>query len=182
MQSKYLKTSLLFLFSLLSFSSLDAQEFPRLDASPLDITIARNDNMSPIIRVIYSRPKKNDREIFGALVPFEKIWRTGANEATEIDVYEPLKLGTQIIEKGTYTLYTIPKEDEWTVIINRETNVWGAYNYKEEQDIVRINVPSKGAAATIESLSMAFMPTDNGVSLMIGWDDRFIEIPFEKVK
>ncbi|GGE01146.1 DUF2911 domain-containing protein [Planktosalinus lacus] len=182
MKLNYIKTSLLFLFIFTSFTSLEAQEFPSLDASPLDITIVRNDDMSPVIRVIYSRPKKNDREIFGALVPFEKIWRTGANEATELEIYEPLKLGSEIIEKGTYTLYTIPKKDEWTVILNRETNVWGAYNYKEELDIVRIDVPSKSAAATIESLSMAFMPTENGVSLMIGWDDRFIEVPFEKVK
>lgn len=182
MLSNYLRISLISLVVILTTTSLNAQEFPRLDASPLDITIARNDDMSPVIRVIYSRPKKNDREIFGVLVPFEKVWRTGANEATELEIYEPLKLGTKLIEKGTYTLYTIPNENEWTVIINRETNVWGAYSYKQEQDVVRVNVPSKGAAATIESLSMAFKPTENGVSLMIGWDDRFIEVPFEKVK
>jgi len=177
-------TILLFIFGFILFTSLEvkAQEFPKLDASPLDINIARNDNMSPIIRVIYSRPQKKNRKIFGELVPYGKVWRTGANEATELEIYEPLKFGNAIIIPGTYTLYTIPQEKEWVVIINCDTNAWGAYNYDEKLDEARITVSSKKAVATIESLSMAFKPTPDGVSLMIGWDDRFIEVPFKKVK
>lgn len=177
-------STLFFLFTISFFFTLEstAQEFPRLDASPMDISIARNDDMSPLIRVIYSRPQKRNRIIFGDLVPFGKVWRTGANEATELEIYKPLMFGSQIITPGTYTLYTIPKEKEWVVIINCDTNAWGAYNYEESMDLARITVDSKSAAATIESLSMAFKPTSNGVSLMIGWDDRFIEVPFVKAK
>ncbi|MCR9182693.1 MAG: DUF2911 domain-containing protein [Flavobacteriaceae bacterium] len=177
-------TVLLFILGYFLSNSLDvkAQEFPKLDASPMDINIARNDNMSPIIRVIYSRPQKKNRKIFGELVPFGNVWRTGANEATELEIYEPLKFGDATIEPGTYTLYTIPNEKEWVVIINCDTNAWGAYNYDKKLDEARISVPSKSAAATIESLSMAFKPNSDGVSLMIGWDDRFIEVPFKKVK
>jgi hypothetical protein len=120
--------------------------------------------------------------IFGDLVPFGKVWRTGANEATELEIYKPLKFGNTIVTPGTYTLYTIPKENEWVVIINCDTNAWGTYNYDEHMDLARITVNSRSAAATIESLSMAFKPTSNGVSLMIGWDDRFIEVPFLKAK
>lgn len=167
------------IFSSFSFIMI-AQDFPRLDASPMDISIARNDDMSPLIRVIYSRPQKRNRVIFGDLVPLGKVWRTGANEATELEVYETLKFGDEIITPGTYTLYTIPNEKEWIVIINCDTNAWGAYSYDEGLDLARISVPSKNAAATIESLSMAFKPNPNGVSLMIGWDDRFIEVPFIK--
>lgn len=170
--------TIIFLFALQSSS----QEFPRLDASPMDISIARNDDMSPLIRVIYSRPQKRNRVIFGELVPLGKVWRTGANEATELEIYETLKFGNEIITPGTYTLYTIPKEKEWVVIINCDTNAWGAFNYDESLDHARLTVKSQSAAAIIESLSMAFKPSSNGVSLMIGWDDRFIEVPFEKIK
>lgn len=173
---------ILFSIALLYIYESKAQEFPRLDTSPMDISIARNDDMSPLIRVIYSRPQKRNRVIFGELVPFGKVWRTGANEATELEIYKPLMFGNTVVTPGTYTLYTIPNEKEWIVIISCDTNAWGAFNYDENMDLARIKVNSKSAAATIESLSMAFKPTSNGVSLMIGWDDRFIEVPFLKTK
>ncbi|MEX2349733.1 MAG: DUF2911 domain-containing protein [Flavobacteriaceae bacterium] len=170
----------LFLFTLLYTSNVSAQEFPKLDVSPMDLVIARDTDKSPLMRVIYSRPQKKDRVVFGNLVPFDQVWRTGANEATELEVYKSFQIGNETINPGTYTLYTIPGEDMWTVIINKETNTWGAYSYKEELDALRIEVPSKNAAATIETLSMAFKPTDDGLSLMIGWDDRFVEVPFKR--
>lgn len=172
----------LFLFTFfLTTDNTVGQEFPKLDTSPMDLIITRDTDKSPLMRIIYSRPHKKDRVIFGNLVPFDKVWRTGANEATELEVYKPYKIGNATINPGTYTLYTVPGEDEWTVIINKETNTWGAYSYKEELDLVRIQVPSKNASATIETLSMAFKPNDDGVSLMIGWDDRFVEVPFKRV-
>lgn len=173
---------ILVLVGLFTFQSSFAQEFPRLDSSPLDISIYRNEDLTPVIRVIYSRPQKKNREIFGKLVPYGKVWRTGANEATEIDIYEPLLLDQTVIQPGTYTLYSIPHEKEWVIIFNQDTNVWGAYNYDESKDVLRVSVSPKKAAAPIESLSMAFMPTSDGVSLMIGWDDRYVEVPFKKVK
>jgi len=179
---KISKLIIIFSIALLYNNKSTAQEFPRLDTSPMDISIARDDDMSPLIRVIYSRPQKRNRVIFGELVPFGKVWRTGANEATELEIYKPLMFGNTIVNPGTYTLYTIPKEKEWIVIINCDTNAWGAFNYDASMDYARVTVKSKNAAATIESLSMAFKPTSNGVSLMIGWDDRFIEVPFLKTK
>jgi hypothetical protein len=177
-------SKLIILLSLMLFipsNEVIAQEFPKLDTSPMDMVITRDTDKSPLLRVIYSRPQKRDRVVFGNLVPFDKVWRTGANEATELEVYKTFQVGNETLSAGTYTLYTMPGEDMWTVIINKETNTWGAYSYKEELDAVRIEVPSKNAAATIESLSMAFKPTDDGVSLMIGWDDRFVEVPFKRV-
>lgn len=180
---KHLTITLITFLVTLTFSQeTKAQEFPKLDSSPLDLNIARNEDKSPLIRVIYSRPQKKDREIFGKLVPYGKVWRTGANEATELEVYEPMLIENTLLKPGTYTLYTIPNEKEWTIIINNDTNVWGAYSYNEDKDVIRVQVPSKSAAAAIESLSMAFKPNKEGVSLMIGWDDRFVEIPFKKAK
>jgi len=170
-----------FTISAFTFQTAVAQSFPQMDASPMDLVMAKPDkNSPPLARVIYSRPQKKGRKIFGELVPYGDVWRTGANEATELTIYTPLKFGKTILNPGTYTLYTIPDEDNWTVIINSDTNVWGAYSYKKEKDVARMVVPAKDAAAPIESLSMIFRPDSNGTTLMIGWDNEYVEIPFKK--
>ena len=168
-------------FSTFSFQTIQAQSFPEMDASPMDIAMARPDKKNaPFARVIYSRPQKKGRDIFGGLVPYGEVWRTGANEATELDIYIPLKFGKTILQPGTYTLYTIPGEENWTIIISSDTNVWGAFSYKKEKDVARITVPCEQAAAPIESLSMIFKTDSKGTILMIGWDDHYVEIPFKK--
>ncbi len=89
--------------------------------------------------------------------------------------------GTHTLQPGTYTLYTIPGKEIWTVIINSDTNAWGAYSYKKEKDIARINVPARETVAPTESLSMVFRPDPDGTTLMIGWDSTYIEIPFKSL-
>jgi len=153
--------------------------FSKMDVSPLDVVLFRNQNKEPVARVLYSRPQKNNRKVFDSLVPFGEVWRTGANEATELTLYSDMMVGDKIVEAGTYTLYTIPQENEWTVILNKSTNIWGAYDYHVEEDLVRIKVPVKKSKTTIEALSMAFAPTEDGAKLQIGWDDRYIEVPFK---
>src|SRR5690606_3666227 len=114
------------------FSNLYSQDFPKIDSSPMDLAIARSTkNGPPIARVIYSRPQKKGRDIFGDLVPYDEVWRTGANEATELTTYIPFMFGKTVLKPGTYTLYTIPNKDEWIIIINSDINVWGAYSYKK---------------------------------------------------
>ncbi|MDN3725470.1 DUF2911 domain-containing protein [Aequorivita sp. SDUM287046] len=177
------KLSLLFFIAFLpfTFQNLYGQNFPEMDASPMDLAIARPDKKSPLwARVIYSRPQKKGRDIFGDVVPYGKVWRTGANEATELDIYIPLKFGNKILKPGTYTLYTIPDPQNWTIIINSDTNVWGAFSYKKEKDVARITVPCEQAAAPIETLSMIFKTDSKGTILIIGWDDHYVEIPFMK--
>ncbi len=179
---KKLSILVFILFFTFSFQTLQAQSFPEMDASPMDIAMARPDKKSaPFARVIYSRPQKKGRDIFGGLVPYGEVWRTGANEATELDIYIPLKFGTTILKPGAYTLYTIPDEENWTIIISSDNNVWGAFTYKKEKDVARITVPCEQAAAPIESLSMIFKTDSKGTILMIGWDDHYVEIPFKKV-
>ncbi len=171
----------LIISSSFTFQSVQAQSFPKMDASPMDLAMARPDKTSPpLARVIYSRPQTKGRTVFGDLVPYGEVWRTGANEATELTIYTPLKFGKTTLKPGTYTLYTIPDEDNWTIIINHDTNVWGAYSYKKEKDVARMAVPCKDAAAPIESLSMIFRPEANGTTLIIGWDTEYVEIPFRK--
>lgn len=173
---------LILILSLFISETIHAQTFPKMDASPMDLAMAQVDRKTaPIARVIYSRPQKNGRKIFGELVPFGEVWRTGANEATELTLYKKMSLGNKTLEPGTYTLYTIPGEEMWTVIINGDMNTWGAYSYKEEKDIVRITVPARDAAAPIESLSMIFRPESDGTTLLIGWDNAYVEVPFKNI-
>jgi len=89
------------------------------------------------VEVTYSRPGKKDREIFGTVVPYDKVWRTGANAATKLVFSTPVKLNGNDVPAGTYALMTIPNKDEWTVIINKNTDQWGSYKYDEKQDLVR---------------------------------------------
>jgi hypothetical protein len=171
----------------LATTNVQAQEtdttgpnFPKIDASPLDLVVYRNDNDEAVARVIYSRPKKRNREIFGKLVPFGQVWRTGANEATELTFYKDMKIGNETVKKGTYTLYTIPEEKEWTIILNNKTMTWGAYEYTDEEDIVRIKVPVRTTPTPVEHFSMAFENTPEGANLLIGWDTSYVKVPFKE--
>jgi len=169
-----------FILALALPESIISQNFPPMAVSPMDLEIARLDSDGPpVARVIYSRPQKKGREIFGDLVPYNKVWRTGANEATELTLYKPMILGKKHLDAGTYTLYTIPKKDSWTIIINEDTNVWGAFSYKKAKDVARIEVSVQETAAPVEALSMIFKNEKNGVTLLIGWDQVYVEIPFK---
>lgn len=173
------------LFSIVLFLSvpaLHAQDFSELDKSPMDVVFIRGENNAPMIRIIYSRPQKDGREIFGELVPYGEVWRTGANEATEITLYEAMLVNGKPIDAGTYTLYTIPGKEKWTVIINRAVNVWGAFSYNKEKDVLRVTVPTEKTAAPVEVFSMTFQPIENGANLLMGWENIYIEVPFVKAE
>ena len=157
----------------------DGPNFSKLDVSPMDVALFRGENNEPVARVLYSRPQTRDREIFGKLIPYGEVWRTGANEATEITLYQDLMVGDKRIKKGTYTLFTIPREKEWTIILNNSTNIWGAYDYHVEKDVARITVPVRKSPVPIEALSMSFAKSNDGATLFIGWDDRYVKVPFK---
>ena len=117
-------------------------QLPPLDKSPADIAYFRKSRQdAPVAKLIYSRPQRNGREIFGALVPYGKVWRTGANEATEITFFKDGTFGGKPVKAGRYSLFTIPNEKTWTVILSSALDVWGAYTYDEKQDVLRIEVP-----------------------------------------
>lgn len=160
----------------------DGPNFSKLDVSPLDVVLFRDANEVPVAKVMYSRPQKRNREVFGNLVPYGEVWRTGANEATELTLYNDMLVGGQLVKAGTYSMYTIPEQNEWTVILNKSTNIWGAYDYHVEKDQVRIKVPVRQSDVEIEALSMAFAESPEGALLQIGWDDRYIEVPFKNPK
>lgn len=172
-----LKTVFTLFFVATTFSTFAQQappEFPGIDKSPADILYYRTEKgAAPLVKIIYGRPSKNGREVFGTLVPFGQVWRTGANEATEITFRKDAKIAGKSIKAGTYVLHTIPNEKEWTVILNSKLDVWGAYEYDQTKDVLRVNVPSSTSDKSVEVFSMNF----KGSTLVLGWDKTRVEIP-----
>ena len=120
--------------------------------------------------VTYSRPAMKGRKIFGGLVPYGEMWRTGANKATELKVEGTVMINNQKVEAGAYSLFTIPGATEWTVIINKNTELWGTGGYKQEDDVVRFTVTPTTTTAT-ESFTMGFANVkDNSVTLEMYWE------------
>lgn len=178
---------------ILSAGSVSAQtpEFPPLDKSPLDIAyfpsraafrfFAKSDEDrkadEPAIKVIYSRPQKKGRDIFGALEAYGSIWRAGANENTEIRFFKDAKIGDSEVPAGTYSMFIIPDEDKWTLIINKDLDAWGAYSYLEDNDLLRYEAVTEKSSKTIEEFSIMFEASEEGAVMIIGWDKTFVRIP-----
>jgi len=163
------------LFFLLSFLSL-AQEPLAPRPSPLAIAAIRYKDA--YIKVTYGQPQKKGREVFGSLVPYGKVWRTGANEATEITTTRDIQINGSLLKAGTYSLFTIPEKNKWTIIINSEPGLWGAYNYNQKLDVLRFDVPVQAIAGVVfEALTIQFDPQNNTASLLIMWDRTKVSIP-----
>jgi hypothetical protein len=175
----------------LTFSFSHAQngnaKLPTLDKSPMDMAyypanypvLKIQDKASePLMaRVIYSRPQKNGRTVFGELVEYGSVWRLGANEATEIEFYKDVKIGGKKILKGKYTLYALVNPAEWTLILNKETDIWGAFKYDAKKDVVRVKVAVQTMEETVEPFTMVFEKIANGTNLVIAWDGSKTTLP-----
>lgn len=158
-----------------------AQKFSKLDASPMDAASYPTDYKNSLkdIKIIYSRPQLKEREL-GTLAKNGEVWRTGANEAAELTLYSDMLFGDTLVKAGTYTFYTIPGEKEWTAIINRDLNVWGAYFYNEKNDVARLTVPVTMDAESLEAFSIVFEGDMDTVTMHLGWGNVRVAFPFTK--
>lgn len=154
-----------------------------LDKSPMDMSYYPSNypilkmqgkaNAEPSARLIYSRPQKKGRDIFGQEVKYNEVWRLGANEATELELFRNAVIGGKKIPKGRYTLYCIPTETKWTIIVSKDNYSWGSFTYKSDKDVARIDVPVQKSNEMTEALTMYF-DTNN---LEILWDNNKAEVP-----
>ena len=182
MKSFFFSAFMIMLVSTASFS----QNFAALDKSPMDMAYYPNNfahdrkpGEKAIIRVTYSRPKKSDREVFGKLVPFGKVWRAGANEATEIKFYEDVELAGKKVKAGSYSLFTIPGEKEWTITLNSDLDYWGAFSYKDKKDVLRVTAPTTQTDAVVENFTIQFANKGGQQGVMkLAWDKTVVEVPF----
>lgn len=164
-----MKKNLVVLFALLFVVSASyAQKKP---ASPR--MTADSDNVS----VAYGQPSKNDREIFGKLVPYGQVWRAGANDGTEVTFKKDVTFGGKKVKAGTYTMFAIPGESEWSFILNSNLKQWGSYGYDKikKDDVAMVKVKPTKTASTVEAMTIAV--SDKALDLM--WDDTKVSVPLK---
>ncbi len=160
--------------------NVDAQGFKELDETPQDIEYFRASRVTePLVKVIYGRPSiNNDEQAFGSKIPYDKLWRTGANEATEIKLYQDVFFGDHLVEAGIYTLLTIPRKGNWEIILNKNLDVWGVFQYNPKDDVARIAIPAT-KAERIKVFSIGFKRKENKVLMVLAWDRTRVKIPLQ---
>jgi hypothetical protein len=176
------------LFCLLSLSLFAQQKPTDLDKSPLDVSYCPSNypilkmngkvKDEPVARVIYSRPQKLGREIFGNIVSYNQVWRLGANEATEIEFFRNVKINGKTIAKGRYTIYAVCTDTVWTLILNSEKDVWGLL-YNSKKDVYRTTVHVQKNNQPVEIFTMFFEDMQGGTVLNILWDTIKVELPIK---
>lgn len=163
---KYSVISLVFLMFVFISSDLLAQKEKK---SP-EATVKGKTNGADII-INYHQPSAKGRKVMGDLVPYGEVWRTGANNATTIEVTNDIKVEGQTLKKGKYSLFTIPGEEEWVVIFNKTANQWGAFNYDEEQDELRVKVKPEKSDKFIEAFTIAMQDED----VVLEWENTRVK-------
>lgn len=148
--------------------------------SPED-TVTYNEGGNKLA-VYYNRPYKKDRKIFGSLVPFGEVWRTGANEATTFSTQKRINFGGKELPAGTYTLWTVPGSDRWQVILNKGQYAWGikadgTASREPEADVVAIDVPVSSAPNEMEQFTIDFAGQGKSPQLVLSWDKTQVSIP-----
>lgn len=141
----------------------------------------------PVARIIYGRPLKNGRTIFGGIVKYNDLWRLGANEATEVEFFANVKVAGKPLPKGRYTLFCIPNENKWSLIFSKDNYVWGSFTYDTKKDVLRADADVEKNTETVEAFTIYFDETKTGANMVILWDDvktslPLIIVPDEPVK
>src|SRR3954468_7946678 len=128
------------------------------------------------ITIDYSRPSVRGRKIMGALVPYGQVWRTGANEATTLTTDKAIDIGGLAVPAGKYTLYTLPGESEWKLIVNKQSGQWGT-DYDEKQDLGRVTLKKAAAAAPVEQFTISIDNAATGGTLKLAWENTELTAP-----
>lgn len=172
-----MKLALTVMLALVSFH-VPAQDASKPRPSPLAIVSSRYKDS--YIKITYSQPHKRGRAIFGSLVPYGQVWRTGANESTEMTISRDVKINGLDLKAGTYSLFTIPEKDHWTIIINADLGLWGAYNYNPAMDVLRFDVPVIAVHDFVyEAFSILVDPRNSRADLILAWDKTKVIIPVQ---
>lgn len=168
-------TLLLVLGSAFSAVAQEVVEPPKPRLSP--VAIARTMMGDTYIKIVYGQPQKKERVIFGELEPYGKVWRTGANEATEITFTDDVNFGGNRVPAGTYSLFSIPNRDSWTIILNSGLGQFGAFQYDEALDFLRFQVPVGSSDKMYEAFTITLAEADGGVDMKMNWDQVEVVVP-----
>lgn len=152
-----------------------AQEFKMPAPSP-STTIHQDFSVSAI-EIEYSRPSMKGRKIFGDLIPYGKVWRTGANSATKITFKEDVKVNGYDVKAGSYSLYTIPNANEWTIILNKNTGNWGTSGFDKKDDVAEFTVPVKRSADKVETFTIGVENISNtACDIVLAWENTRVPV------
>jgi tetratricopeptide (TPR) repeat protein len=171
-----MKKLFLLAFAVAALAGADAQNLTTPQPSPTQ-TVKQNFGLSNI-ELTYSRPAMKGRKIYGDLVPFGKVWRTGANNATLISFADDVTIGGTLVKAGKYGLVTIPEKRNWTIIITKQLDVTSPAVYKQDQDVVRVEAKAMDMDESMESFTMQFAnvkPTSTELHIM--WDRTAVALP-----
>ena len=159
-----------------------------IDVSPMDMSyypvdypklkMTNSISTPPMMRIIYSRPHLQGRQLFHNLLKYGEPWRLGANEATEIQFYQDVTIQKKKIKAGRYILYCIPQEATWTIVLNSNVDTWGL-KIDSTKDLDHFEIPITHGNPSLEYLTVIFEKTDHGAKLLMAWDDIKAELPIE---
>ncbi len=151
------------LFGLFAFLTISASNIFAQQAAQSPASTATGKIGNATITINYGSPSVKGRAIWGELVPYGKVWRTGANKATTFETDADITVEGQPLKKGKYALFTLPEKNEWTIIFNKTTDQWGAFNYKQDDDVLRVKVKPSAVNELTEALK--FEVTKGGVTM-----------------
>lgn len=179
-----LKTSLFIFANFLMLNAFaienDSIVKPQIRSSAIAIANLKT-TQNHYIKCTYGQPLKKGRQVFGGLVPYDKLWRTGANEATEITFTSNFKIGDTSLPAGTYTLFTIPSKDNWTIILNSVLGQWGDFTYDAAKDVLRFETTSAKNENIYEGFTIEFEEKKSIINLKLLWDNTVVIIPIELI-
>ncbi|MBA4259737.1 MAG: hypothetical protein C0446_11285 [Chitinophaga sp.] len=178
-------------FACISLVAIAQQKPTELDKSPMDMSywpdnypllkMSGKAKDQPIARVIYGRPVKNGRIIFGGIIKYNELWRLGANEATELEIFSPVKISNKVIPKGRYTLFCVPSENRWTIILSKDNFCWGSFTYDTKKDVVRADIKPETTNESVETFTIYFSENTGKANLVMLWDNQRAELPMTLV-
>jgi len=151
---------------------------------PSPLAIAACKYKDTYLKIVYSQPHKRGREVFGKLVPYGQVWRLGANEATEITTTREVFINSQFLPASTYSLFAIPDKDKWTIIFNTEPGQWGAYNYNQVKDYMRVDVVPRVLPGELvyEPFTIAIDQKNNKADIVFTWDKTTVSFAVDFIE
>lgn len=161
-----------------AFALGNAQSYNIPAASPREM-VQQQFSISNI-SVDYGRPGVKGRKIFGDLVPFAKIWRAGANSSTKITLGQAVNFGGKEVKAGTYGLFILPQPTQWTIILNKDSQSWGAYSYDEKQNVLETTLPVEHTKNLVEWFTIDLNPVNKDeTTLSLSWENSLVKIPIK---
>lgn len=161
-------------------SPMDLAQYPNMSRLRNLVKPEELDANEPQIRVVYSRPQKNGRNVFGELLKYGEPWRMGANESTEITFFNDVKVAGKAIKAGTYGIMAVPHSDKWDIVIHKNIPTWGVYNHDDSKNVASFSVPTAKTPNTVEALSVIYdKKDDKNVHMIFAWDDTMVRVPVE---